>query len=688
MLSKFLFLIVSLFNDKAIICAITFIKFDISKIVPLIYPLIAFIILFFAARHLGKQVAFGFAIVMSLLSFMISMTYLVRVFFHGQLYTFVYGSWVSIGTLDIAYKLIVDPLSITFCTLISFITLLILIYSYDYLYEDPNLVKFFAYLSFFAFAMSTLVLAGNYFIMFLGWEAVGLASYLLINFWTTRNQANQAAIKAIIFNRVGDIAFISALGIIYYLFNSFDLEELELLIPQYELTQFSLCSCSFSVIELVATFLFLAAAAKSAQLFLHPWLPDAMEGPTPVSALPHPATMVTAGVFPILRSSVIFSHAPYISLLVACIGLITANISSLTGMLQYDIKRIIAFSTCSQLGFMIFAAGLGNYTFALFHLVNHAFFKALLFLCAGSVIHATGHQDIRHMGALFKALPITYMAMVLASLSLIGFPFLSGFYSKDFLLESTFNIFGNFSFVIFMISAIATVISSFYSFRLIFFVFFGDQASSIKTLRTVSESSFLLYMPLIILALFSIGSGYYLKDLIILQSSLYSFSPSPFGDIVTDQDFFNDFFKILPTIFSLIGLLFVYILYSCWPLWAQYIYRQYILFCYLSCKKFFADAFNSFYIFLPVASFSLNSTYKLIDQGLLEYLGPNTPNFIESIFKYLINIETTLLIYRSFLFLIFSLGTIIALFYGLNTVITILFVIITLPHIKMPTNHE
>jgi len=642
------------------------------------FPLIAFIILFLFGRHLGKQIALGFAIAMSSLSLIICLYYFIHVFFYGQIYSFIIGSWVSVGTLDITYKFIIDPLSITFGTLISFITLLILIYSYDYLHEDPNLVKFFAYLSFFSFSMSCLVFAGNYFIMFLGWEAVGLASYLLINFWTTRNQANQSAIKAIIFNRIGDTAFITAMGIIYYLFNSFDLEDLELLVPQYEATTFSLFSYSFSTIELIAVFLFLAAAAKSAQLFLHPWLPDAMEGPTPVSALLHSATMVTAGVFLILRSSVIFSHAPHISLLVACIGLITANISSLTGLLQYDIKRIIAFSTCSQLGFMMFAAGIGNYTFALFHLVNHAFFKALLFLCAGSVIHATGHQDIRRMGALFKALPITYIAMLLASLSLIGFPFLSGFYSKDFLLEATYNIFGMFSYVIYFVSTISTAISSFYSFRLLFFVFLGDQASSIKTLTTISESSYFLYIPLIILTIFSIFSGFYLKVLMTIQTSLYNFSSSPFSDTATDQDFFNDLFKVLPTLFSLCGLIFVYIIYSYLNLSSQQVYRYYLLLPYLSCKKFFADAFNSFYIFLPSATFSLNITYKVIDQGFLEHLGPTgIYDFIESLFKSIVNVETTLIIYRSFLFIIFALGGALSIFYGVPFLSIVFFIIIS-----------
>jgi NADH-ubiquinone oxidoreductase chain 5 len=321
----------------------------------------------------------------------------------------------------------------------------------------------------------------------------------------------------------------------------------------------------------------------------------------------------------------------------------------------------------------MFAAGIGNYTFALFHLVNHAFFKALLFLCAGSVIHATGHQDIRRMGALFKALPITYIAMLLASLSLIGFPFLSGFYSKDFLLEATYNIFGMFSYVIYFVSTISTAVSSFYSFRLIFFVFLGDQASSNKTLKTISESSYFLYIPLIILTIFSIFSGFYLKDLMTLQTSLYNFNASPFSEIITDQDFFNDLFKVFPSIFSLTGLGLVYIIYSLINLKGQKAYRQYLLLPYLSCKKFFADAFNSFYIFLPSASFSLNITYKLIDQGILEFLGSTgIYSFLESIFYKIVNVETTLIIYRSFLFIIFALGATLSMFYGLSMLVIML----------------
>jgi NADH-ubiquinone oxidoreductase chain 5 len=304
-------------------------------------------------------------------------------------------------------------------------------------------------------------------------------------------------------------------------------------------------------------------------------------------------------------------------------------------------------------------------------------------MSAGSVIHATGEQDIRKMGSLYKMLPITYNAMLIASLSLIGFPFLSGFYSKDFLLEATYNIFGSFSYVIYFISAISTSVSSFYSFRLIYFVFFGDIALSKKVLKGVSESSYFLYIPLIILTILSIFSGFYLKDLMTIQTSLYNFIASPLSDIPSDQDFFSDFFKILPSIFSLLGLFLVYFIYTKNKIKIQESYRFYLLFSYLSCKKFFADAFNSFYIFLPAASFSLNTTYKLIDQGFLEYFGSTgIYRSLESIYEKLVTIETTSFIYRSFLFLIFASGLLIALVY--TKAITLIFLLSIATYLIVP----
>jgi proton-translocating NADH-quinone oxidoreductase chain L len=642
----------------------------------LLFSLTAFLILFLFGRFLGRIVCITVSISFSIVSLLICLYLFCEVFFYGTITVYNLGNWFIIDSLAVPYKFIIDPLSISFATLISFITLMILIYSYDYLHYDPNLVKFFSYLNFFSFSMSCLVLAGNYLVMFLGWETVGLASYLLINFWSTRNQANQAALKAIIFNRFGDISFISALALLNVLFNSFEFEDIELLLPNFKQTTITLFSQSFSVIELLAFFLFIAAVAKSAQLFLHPWLPDAMEGPTPVSALLHSATMVTAGVFLILRSSLIFSNAPVVSLIVALIGLLTANMASFTGLMQYDIKRIIAFSTCSQLGYMVFAAGIGNYSFALFHLINHAFFKALLFLCAGSVIHATGEQDIRRMGALFKALPITYTTMLLASLSLIGFPFLSGFYSKDLLLEGTFAHFHQLGYVIYLVSAISTFISSFYSFRLIYLVFFGDMALSRKALLNVAEGSIFLYLPMIILAILSIFSGFLLKDLLLFYGSFDLFHQMPLATITYDLEFFNDLFKILPTIFSMLGLSSIYFVYV--KRWDSFnvFYKKHLVFAFLFCKKFFFDAIYNHFISARFLNTSLNLTYSLLDRGLYESFGPRgLYNIVDSTVDRFLMIETSPIIYRLLLTIVlFAVFLITALLSNMFFVVFLVFV--------------
>ncbi|RYX83798.1 NADH-quinone oxidoreductase subunit L, partial [bacterium] len=419
----------------------------------------------------------------------------------------------------------------------------VLIYSLDYLNGDPYHVKFFSYLNFFAFSMLTMVLSKNYLVMFLGWEGVGLASYLLVNFWDTRNLANKSALKAVIFNRIGDIFFFAFLALMFIGYGSFDFS---VIFPLASQVKYQLIF-GFSFNEILSLFILIAAMAKSAQIFLHPWLPDAMEGPTPVSALLHSATMVTAGLFLILRSFSIISTAPVICFCISIIGLATSLISSFTGLYQYDIKRIIAFSTCSQLGFILFSIGLGNLKFGLFHLFNHAFFKALLFLCAGSVIHACMEQDIRKMGGLWKFLPLTYVTMLVASLSLAGFPFLSGYYSKDLVLQGSYALLSNFAISIAVISAISSFLSSFYSFRLIYFVFFGENHINKNNLKSLHEGSFYLYFPLIVLCIFSIVSGFFFKDIFILSGFFKNSLFSPIGlDRISDVEFISEKYGIHP----------------------------------------------------------------------------------------------------------------------------------------------
>jgi NADH-quinone oxidoreductase subunit L len=410
-------------------------------------------------------------------------------------------AWFSLSELNVNFTILTDQLTVVMSIVITLITLLVMIYSKNYLENDPYIVKFFVYLSFFCFCMLVIVSAGNFIQFFIGWEGVGLSSYLLITFWAGRTKANQGALKAIIINRIGDVSLFCGVVLIGIYWKTVD---------------FGVIFSSFSgegndnIKIIIALLLAIAACAKSAQLILHTWLPDAMEGPTPVSALLHSATMVTAGVFLIIRCSPIFVEVYSVSIMLTCLGLLTAFISGILGFNQYDLKRIIAFSTCSQLGFMFFSVGLGNYIFALFHLVTHAFFKCLLFLCSGAIIHAIGdNQDIRKFGNLFSYMPLTGVATLAGMLCLVGFPFTSGYYSKDLLMETAYNVPTVGSYIALM--AMCTVGStSIYSLRVFYYCFLNDQE---KRTDKIDEAPFFMLFPMIVLSMLSVFSGHYLLEI-------------------------------------------------------------------------------------------------------------------------------------------------------------------------------
>lgn len=392
-----------------------------------------------------------------------------------------------------------DSLTVSMFVVVNTVSALVHTYSVFYMEKDAHLTRFMSYLSLFTFFMLILVSADNFIQLFLGWEGVGLCSYLLINFWFSRVQANKAALKAIIMNRVGDFGLTFAILLIFFYFKSVDFGVVFLLAPILSDFFFTInfnlffltLNCNIHVMSFICFFLFVGAVGKSAQVGLHTWLPDAMEGPTPVSALIHAATMVTAGVFLIIRCSPLFEYAPGILTIMVFIGAITSFFAATVGVVQNDIKKIIAYSTCSQLGYMVFVCGFSGYSVSFFHLVNHAFFKALLFLSAGAVIHSlSNEQDIRRMGGLAKILPLTYSLFLVGSLALVGFPFLSGFYSKDFILEvaySQYTLSGHF---VFWLGTITASLTSFYSFRLIYFVFFNNtNIINVLCLRNVHELS-------------------------------------------------------------------------------------------------------------------------------------------------------------------------------------------------------
>jgi len=417
-------------------------------------------------------------------------------------------NWFSSGTLSVDWAFRIDTLTVVMLVVVTTVSSLVHIYSIGYMSHDPHRPRFFAYLSLFTFAMLALVTADNLVQLFFGWEGVGLASYLLIGFWYKRPAANAAAMKAFIVNRVGDFGF--ALGIfgVFVLFTSVDFETIFANAPSMVGQTMHFLSWDLDALTVVCLLLFMGAMGKSAQLFLHTWLPDAMEGPTPVSALIHAATMVTAGVFMVARLSPLFELSETALTVVILIGASTAFFAATVGLVQNDIKRVVAYSTCSQLGYMFVAMGVGAYQVGMFHLFTHAFFKALLFLGAGSVIHAvSGEQDMRKMGGLRKHIPLTYWMMIIGTLALTGFPLTAGWYSKDAIIESAFmghNAVAGYGFVMAVTAALMT---SFYSWRLIFMTFHGKARAPADVMKHVHESPQVMLVPLYILAAGALFAG-------------------------------------------------------------------------------------------------------------------------------------------------------------------------------------
>ena len=450
----------------------------------------------------------------------------------GNARTYEILQWISIADFDVSWAIKLDTLSVVMLVVITSVSSLVHVYSWGYMHDDPHRARFFAYLSLFTFAMISLVTADNFIQMFFGWEGVGLASYLLIGFYYKKDSANSAAIKAFVTNRVGDFGLALGVMAVYAVFGSVQFEDVFAQVPDKADAILTVFGMNFQALELIAFLLFIGAMGKSAQFFLHVWLPDAMEGPTPVSALIHAATMVTAGVFLICRCFPIYEAAPDTSAFITFIGAITALFAATVGMAQNDIKRVIAYSTCSQLGYMFFAAGLGLYSAAMFHLFTHAFFKALLFLGAGSVIHGLHHeQDMRRMGGLFQLLPATWILMIIGTLALtgVGIPVVlgglgfAGFYSKDMIIEEAFMMGQDgvsFGMLAFWIGVFAAFLTSFYSWRLIFMTFHGEHRGDKESLKHAHESPAVMLIPLVLLAIGAVFAGGAFKSDFVAKGAL------------------------------------------------------------------------------------------------------------------------------------------------------------------------
>ena len=436
--------------------------------------------------------------------------------FYGEYGNYAIYEWIASGEFIVGWSINIDPLSSIMLVVVSLVSALVHIYSIGYMSHDPHKPRFMSYLSLFTFSMLVLVVSDNFLQLFFGWEGVGLCSYLLIGFWYKKESANNAAIKAFIVNRVGDFGFGIGIFIIFMYFGTLNYNEVFAAVPSLSNAEINFLGFNSNLITLICIFLFIGAMGKSAQFFLHTWLPDAMEGPTPVSALIHAATMVTAGVFLVVRCSPIFEYSQVALNFVAIIGMITAFFAASVAVVQNDIKRIIAYSTCSQLGYMFFATGVGAYHVAIFHLFTHAFFKALLFLGSGSVIHSLkDEQDIRNMGGIWKKMPLTWISMIIGTLALTGFPFLSGYYSKDAIIEFAYLKGTNIGYFAAGIGIITAVLTAIYSWRLIFKTFHGNFNNKSLSKIEVNESGMIIICPLALLVLGAVFSGFLFKDFLI-----------------------------------------------------------------------------------------------------------------------------------------------------------------------------
>lgn len=599
-------------------------------------------------------------------------------------------SWIDSEFLLVQWGFLFDSLTVSMLLPVLVVSSLVHLYSISYMAEDPHNQRFFSYLSMFTFFMLILVAGDNYLILFIGWEGIGIASFLLINFWYTRIQANKSGIKALTVNRVGDMFMSVGFFAILWVFGNLDYATVFSIAPFINET----------AITIIGLLLLTGAMAKSAQLGLHTWLPDAMEGPTPVSALIHAATLVTAGVYLMLRSSPIIEYGPTVLVVITWVGALTAFFAATTGLLQNDLKRVIAYSTCSQMGYLFMAVGLSQYNVALFHLVNHAFFKALLFLAAGAVIHGMAdQQDLRRLGGLVNFLPFSYTAILIGSLSLMAFPFLTGFYSKDLILEvalGQYEVSGN---IAYWLGTISAVFTAFYSFRLISLTFFTYPNAPKGDYLHAHDAPMIIIIPLVILSILSIVFGYVAKDAFVgvgtdmLSTALFQ---HPDHISLIEAEFGLPLaLKLLPAVGSLFGAGLALYLYHVAPLFTIHLTDGALgkaLYKFLNGKWLIDNVYNGFIITGGLRLGHIIS--KVIDRGVIELVGPfglsnALTNTGRNIASYDTGIITSYALYIilgliSFIFLLFAPillgGTLDAVFGGdIGLILVYLSALVLLP---------
>jgi len=595
----------------------------------LFLPLAGFFVTILFSRFVTRAFIMYLNIASLIIAILIALRLLVDVLVFNSSSVVDLGSWMSIGLFNIKWQMLFDSLSLTMTFLVLVISTFVHFYSWEYMGSDPHFLRFISYLSIFTFFMLLFVTAGNFLQMFFGWEGVGLSSYLLINFWFTRLQANKSAMKAIIVNRISDLFLYFSIFTIYFVFGTLDYINIFqiVIISDTDTLWFSfICFC-----------ILVGAVGKSAQLGLHTWLPDAMEGPTPVSALLHAATMVTAGVFLLIRCSPLLEMTPFIMVLILFMGGLTTFMAGTIGCFQNDIKKVVAYSTCSQLGYMFLICGLGHFNVSFFHLFNHAFFKALLFLGSGSVIHALlDEQDIRKMGGLFATLPITYISFFIASLTLAGIPYLTGFYSKDLLIELTFATFAVSSVFIYWLALFSVFFTAFYSTRLFYYVFMGWP--NYQTFK-VAESGNIILFVLVGLSFLSIFVGFLGRELFV-GVGVDSWQQSI--NILTTNNFFETELsfifggslavnKMFPLFITLLATLAACVLLLLWNnIITNHSFRYFYTFVN---QKWYFDLIYFNFLIIPIIEIGYTVTFKLIDRGILEAWGSTSiSNRLESIF--------------------------------------------------------
>ncbi len=591
-------------------------------------PLIGFLIAGLFGRQLGDRGSGFLTSGLLLVSAGLSWVLFVDVGFYGSEYRERLFTWISAGGLQVDWALRVDSLVAVMLVVVTSVSSLVHVYSIGYMHEDDGQPRFFAYLSLFTFAMLMLVTADNLVQLFFGWEGVGLASYLLIGFWYHKPEANAAAIKAFVVNRVGDFGFALGIFAVYLMIGSVAYDTIFAEAKSLVGKEIHFLSWNFDALTVICLLLFVGAMGKSAQLGLHTWLPDAMEGPTPVSALIHAATMVTAGVFMVARLSPLFELSPVALNVVVLVGATTAFFAATVGLVQNDIKRVIAYSTCSQLGYMFVAMGVGAYSVGMFHLFTHAAFKALLFLGSGSVIHAMHHeQDMRRMGGLARHIPFTYGMMVIGTLALTGFPLTAGYYSKDAIIESAFAAHSAFGQYAFWLLVLAAGMTSFYSWRLIFMTFHGAPRADHHTMEHVHESPPSMTVPLAVLALGAVVLGIAFKGVFVTVNGIEAFFRdslfSAHGHKIVEELHHVPFWVVIsPMVMMVLGFLVAYRFYIHDPDAPRRLARRHdTLYRFLLNKWYFDEIYD--FLFVRPAMRAGYFLWKSGDGRTIDGLGPD-----------------------------------------------------------------